>query len=99
LPPIAKEAPTHLVLRRCDDEIVFGPFRLLPAQHLLKGDQPVAIESRDLDVHGQNVAVTRTEALAFGLLLAASAIAVLALAVNATAAALLAFAIFFYIVV
>jgi predicted ATPase/DNA-binding winged helix-turn-helix (wHTH) protein len=33
------------------DEILFGPFRLLPAQHLLfKGDQPVAIGSRALDV-------------------------------------------------
>jgi predicted ATPase/DNA-binding winged helix-turn-helix (wHTH) protein len=33
------------------DEIFFGPFRLLPAQHLLlKGDQPVAIGSRALDV-------------------------------------------------
>jgi heme o synthase len=43
--------------------------------------------------------VSRAEALAFGLLLAGSAIAVLALAVNAKAAALLAFAIFFYVVV
>jgi protoheme IX farnesyltransferase len=43
--------------------------------------------------------VSRAEALAFGLLLAGSAIASLALAVNARAAALLAFAIFFYVVV
>jgi heme o synthase len=43
--------------------------------------------------------VSRAEALAFGLLLAGSAITVLALAVNAKAAALLAFAIFFYVVV
>ena len=39
------------------------------------------------------------EALAFGLILAAGAVAVLALAINLTAAALLAFTIFFYVVV
>ena len=44
-------------------------------------------------------AVSRLEALAFGLILASSAVAVLALAVNLQAAALLAFAIFFYVVV
>ena len=44
-------------------------------------------------------AVTRLEALTFGLILASSAVAVLALALNLTAAALLAFAIFFYVVV
>jgi heme o synthase len=43
--------------------------------------------------------ISRAEALAFGLVLAGSAVAVLALAVNIKAAALLAFAIFFYIVV
>jgi protoheme IX farnesyltransferase len=43
--------------------------------------------------------VSRLEALAFGLVLACSAVAVLALALNVTAAALLAFAIFFYVVV
>jgi protoheme IX farnesyltransferase len=44
-------------------------------------------------------AVSRLEALAFGLILANSAVAVLALALNLMAAALLAFAIFFYVVV
>src|SRR5262245_7068506 len=44
-------------------------------------------------------AVSRLEALAFGLILACSAVAVLALASNFTAATLLAFAIFFYVVV
>src|SRR6516165_291712 len=44
-------------------------------------------------------AVSRLEALAFGLILASGAVAVLALAVNLQAAALLAFAIFFYVVV
>src|SRR6202000_402910 len=44
-------------------------------------------------------AVSRLEALAFGLILACSAVAVLALALNLKAAALLAFAIFFYVVV
>jgi len=43
--------------------------------------------------------VARGEALAFGLVLAGAAVAVLALAVNVTSAALLAFAIFFYVVV
>ena len=43
--------------------------------------------------------VSRTEALAFGLVLAACSIAVLGLAVNIAAAALLAFTIFFYVVV
>src|SRR3954454_10249883 len=43
--------------------------------------------------------ISRAEALAFGLVLACSAVAVLALALNAKAAALLAFAIFFYVVV
>jgi UbiA prenyltransferase family len=43
--------------------------------------------------------VSRGEALAFGLVLACSAVAVLALASNVRAAALLAFAIFFYVVV
>src|SRR5712671_6306280 len=43
--------------------------------------------------------VSRVEALAFGLVLAASAVAVLGLALNVFAAALLAFAIFFYVVV
>jgi protoheme IX farnesyltransferase len=44
-------------------------------------------------------AVTRLEALRFGLILASISVAVLALALNLTAAALLAFAIFFYVVV
>src|SRR5262245_26993102 len=44
-------------------------------------------------------AVTRPEALAFGLILASIAVTVLAVALNLMAAALLAFAIFFYIVV
>jgi len=44
-------------------------------------------------------AVSRREALAFGLILAGGAIAILALALNVMAAALLAFAIFFYVVV
>jgi hypothetical protein len=43
--------------------------------------------------------VSRSEALVFGLALAGSAVAVLALAANVKAAALLAFAIFFYVVV
>jgi heme o synthase len=43
--------------------------------------------------------VSQREALVFGLLLAAGAVAVLGFALNVTAAALLAFAIFFYIVV
>ena len=43
--------------------------------------------------------ISRTEALAFGLVLACSAVVVLALALNVKAAALLAFAIFFYVVV
>jgi len=43
--------------------------------------------------------VSRAEALAFGLILAGGAVTVLALALNLTAAALLAFAIFFYVVV
>ncbi len=43
--------------------------------------------------------IARAEALAFGLVLAGGAVAVLALAVNIKAAALLAFAIFFYVVV
>ncbi len=43
--------------------------------------------------------VSRAEALLFGLVLACTAVAVLALAVNVKAAALLAFAIFFYVVV
>jgi protoheme IX farnesyltransferase len=44
-------------------------------------------------------AVSRVEALAFGLALAASAVAVLGFALNIKAAALLAFTIFFYVVV
>src|SRR5262245_32343728 len=44
-------------------------------------------------------AVTRLEALTFGLILASISVAVLAIALNLTAAALLAFAIFFYVVV
>jgi protoheme IX farnesyltransferase len=44
-------------------------------------------------------AVTRLEALTFGLVLACSAVSVLAFAANIMAAALLAFAIFFYVVV
>jgi protoheme IX farnesyltransferase len=44
-------------------------------------------------------AVSRREALAFGLILAGGAVAVLGLALNFTAAVLLAFAIFFYIAV
>jgi len=44
-------------------------------------------------------AVSPPEALAFGLILACSAVAVLAVALNLKAAALLAFAIFFYVVV
>src|SRR5882672_12165991 len=43
--------------------------------------------------------ISRAQALAFGLVLACGAVAVLALALNVTAAALLAFAIFFYVVV
>jgi heme o synthase len=43
--------------------------------------------------------ISRPEALVFGLVLACSAVAVLALATNVRAAALLAFAIFFYAVV
>ena len=43
--------------------------------------------------------VSRSEALVFGLILACGAVAVLAFAANLTAAALLAFAIFFYVVV
>jgi protoheme IX farnesyltransferase len=44
-------------------------------------------------------AITGPEALAFGLVLAAGAVAVLGFAINVKAAALLAFAIFFYVVV
>jgi protoheme IX farnesyltransferase len=44
-------------------------------------------------------AVSRREALAFGLILAGGAVAALGAAANLTAAALLAFAIFFYVVV
>jgi heme o synthase len=43
--------------------------------------------------------VSRLEALIFGLILACGAVAVLGLALNLTAAALLAFAIFFYVVI
>ena len=43
--------------------------------------------------------ITRREALLFGLTLASCAVSVLAIALNVTAAALLAFAIFFYVVV
>jgi protoheme IX farnesyltransferase len=43
--------------------------------------------------------ISRREALGFGLVLACSAVAILALALNITAGALLAFAIFFYVVV
>ena len=43
--------------------------------------------------------ISRAEALAFGRVVAGSAVAVLALVVNIKAAALLAFAIFFYVVV
>src|SRR6516225_8943858 len=43
--------------------------------------------------------ISRSEALVFGLVLACSAVAVLAVATNVPAAALLAFAIFFYVVV
>jgi heme o synthase len=43
--------------------------------------------------------ISRGEALAFGVILACSAVAVLALALNVKAAALLAFTIFFYVVV
>src|SRR4051794_28906510 len=43
--------------------------------------------------------ISRAEALAFGLVLAGSAVAVLGLALNAVSAALLAFAIFFYVAV
>ena len=43
--------------------------------------------------------ISRAEALAFGLVLAGGAVAVLALALNVKAAALLAFTIFFYVVV
>src|SRR5262245_47153075 len=43
--------------------------------------------------------ISRAEALAFGIILACSAVAVLALALNVKAAALLAFTIFFYVVV
>src|SRR5712664_2840972 len=42
--------------------------------------------------------ISRAQALAFGLVLACSAVAVLALALNVKAAALLAFTIFFYVV-
>jgi len=44
-------------------------------------------------------AVSRTEALAFGLFLGCGAVAVLALMLNAAAGALLAFTIFFYVVI
>jgi protoheme IX farnesyltransferase len=44
-------------------------------------------------------AVSRAEALAFGLILAGGAVVILALALNLTAATLLAFTIFFYVVV
>jgi protoheme IX farnesyltransferase len=44
-------------------------------------------------------AVSRGEALAFGFVLACSAVAILAVALNVKAAALLAFTIFFYVVV
>ena len=44
-------------------------------------------------------AVSSAEALVFGLVLAGSAVVVLGIALNVTAAALLAFAIFFYVVV
>jgi protoheme IX farnesyltransferase len=43
--------------------------------------------------------ISRAEALAFGLVLAGSAVAVLGLALNLAAAALLAFTIFFYVIV
>src|SRR6516225_4557415 len=43
--------------------------------------------------------VARGEALAFGLILAGAAVAILALAANVTSAALLAFTIFFYVAV
>src|SRR5262244_2854896 len=43
--------------------------------------------------------ISRAEALVFGLILACSAVAILALALNIYAAALLAFAVFFYVVV
>jgi len=43
--------------------------------------------------------ISRAEALAFGIILACSAVAALALALNVKAAALLAFTIFFYVVV
>jgi heme o synthase len=43
--------------------------------------------------------VSRVEALVFGLVLAGGAVAVLGIALNAKAAALLAFAIFFYVVI
>ena len=43
--------------------------------------------------------ITRTEALVFGLVLSAGAVALLGAALNVMAAALLAFAIFFYVVV
>jgi heme o synthase len=43
--------------------------------------------------------ISRAEALVFGVILAGSAVAVLALALNVKAAALLAFTIFFYVVV
>ncbi len=43
--------------------------------------------------------ISHREALAFGLVLACSAVAVLGIAANVTAAALLAFAIFFYVIV
>jgi heme o synthase len=43
--------------------------------------------------------ISRTEALAFGLVLGSGAVAVLAFALNVIAAALLAFAIFFYVIV
>jgi heme o synthase len=43
--------------------------------------------------------ISRSEALAFGLVLAGGAVAILALAINVKAAGLLAFTIFFYVVV
>jgi heme o synthase len=43
--------------------------------------------------------ISRAEALVFGLILACSAVVILALALNSNAAALLAFTIFFYVVV
>ena len=71
--------------RRCAQHVVRRRYRCRDGSH-----RNAANPSR----HG-----LAAEALAFGLVLAGSAVAVLALALNSKAAALLAFTIFFYVVV